>query len=117
MSKTTMALLVKLAITFVASWIVFGLIDGNTLGTVFLISIVGAIVNYLIGDLLVLPNFGNIVASLGDGVMGALAAYVMSFIVAGFQTNLTSLFIFAAIIAVAEYVFHMYLLKSEEVAP
>lgn len=117
MSKTTMALIVKWAITFVASWIVFGLIDGNTLGTVFLISVVGTIVNYLIGDLLVLPNFGNIVASIGDGAMGALAAYFLSFIIEGFQTTLTSLLIFAAIVAVAEYVFHMYLLKSEEVAP
>ena len=117
MSKTSMALIIKFALTFGAAAIAFYFIDGNTWGWVFSVALVGTILNYVIGDLGVLPKFGNIVASVGDGALGALTAYFFSFIFPTFVTSWTSLLTFAIIIMVAEFFFHMYLAKSDKVAP
>lgn len=64
-----------------------------------------------------LPNFGNMVASLGDGAMAAITAYIIDILTIEFVTNLPSLYAFAILIALGEYFFHAYLVKTEEVAP
>ncbi|MDS1030520.1 DUF2512 family protein [Bacillota bacterium LX-D] len=117
MSKTSMALIAKFLMTFVAAWISFGLIDSTAFSGILSVAIAGTVLNYLIGDLFILPKFGNLVASVGDGLMAALTAYVFDLIMNTFNTSLTGLFIFALIVAIAEYFFHIYLLKSEKVAP
>ncbi len=117
MSQTTVALLAKLGVTFVAAWLTLGFMDNNTIGLILLTAIIGTILNYLLGDLLVLPKLGNIIASLGDAVMGAFVAYLISVFFPTFKISSNSLLIFAALIGVAEYFFHMYLYKSEKVAP
>lgn len=117
MSKTSTALLVKLVLTFIAAVIAFTVLDRNAWGWVALVALAGTILNYLIGDLLILPKAGNVVASLGDGVLGALTAYLVDLIVPAFDTTWLSLVLFGVLVAVAEYFFHMYLRRSEKVAP
>lgn len=117
MSKTTTALLVKFGMTFVAAAIALYYIDGNTIGQVLIFSILGTAINYLIGDLFVLPSFGNIVASVGDGILAAALAYIMDLVIPAFRTTFTSLAVLAVLVAVAEYFFHQYIARSEKVAP
>lgn len=117
MSQTTTALLAKLGMTFVAAWLTLGFMDENTLGPILVTAIVGTVLNYLIGDLGVLPRLGNVIASLGDGVMAAFVAYIVSLLFPAFEISSNSLLVFAAIVAVAEYFFHMFLYRSEKVAP
>ncbi|MDW7674863.1 MAG: DUF2512 family protein [Bacillota bacterium] len=117
MSKTSTALLIKFIMTFAFAWIAFRLIDGNAFGQIVLLSIIATAVNYIAGDLIVLPKFGNIVASIGDGGMGAIVAYIMALILPTFVVSATSLIIFLTFIAIGEYFFHQYLLKAEKVAP
>ena len=117
MSRTTQALLLKFIMTFAAAWVAFGFIDNNTLTSIFIVSLLGTVLNYLLGDLVVLPRLGNIVASLGDGLMGALTAYIYSIIILQFTTSFFSLLLFAGIVAVLEYFFHKYLLSAKKVAP
>ncbi len=114
---TATTLLIKFLMTFVFAWVTFGLMDGNFLSWVFFVALVGTVLNYLAGDLFVLPKFGNIVASTGDGIMGALVAYIISLFTPAFVVSLTSLVIFAILIAVGEFFFHQFLLKSKKVAP
>lgn len=115
--RTIIALLFKLAATFTAAWVAFNLIDLNTIGMIYIVAVVGTVLNYLLGDLVILPSTGNIIASIGDGVLGAAVAYVMDLFSYNFNASATGLIIFAAIIAVAEYFFHIYLIKDEKVAP
>lgn len=103
MSKTTTALLVKFLLTFVAAIIAFTALNRNMWGWVLLVAIIGTILNYLIGDLMVLPRYGNIVASLGDGVLAALVAYIVDLNTILFNTTWGSLVLFGIIVAVAEY--------------
>ncbi|MEW6182883.1 MAG: DUF2512 family protein [Bacillota bacterium] len=117
MSKTGSALLVKLVMTFVFASATLGFIRGNTWGWVIVVAIIATALNYLVGDLLVLPAFGNIVAAIGDGLMGVITAYVVDLLVPAFRTTLLSLLIFGVLIALGEYFFHQYLLRSEKVEP
>jgi hypothetical protein len=117
MSNTTTALLAKLIMTFIFAVIAFGFVDNNMWSWIFWVALVGTVVNYLVGDLLVLPSLGNIIASIGDGAMGALAAYIISQLAPAFRVSSTSLFLFGVLIAIGEYFFHQYLRSSEKVAP
>ncbi|WP_347488118.1 DUF2512 family protein [Desulfoscipio sp. XC116] len=117
MSKTATALIIKFIMTFVFAGIALAFIDHNTWGWIFVVAVVGTALNYFVGDLLVLPKYGNIVASVGDGVMASLTAYIISLLAPAFRTSFTALAILAVLIAVGEYFFHQYLLRSEKVEP
>lgn len=86
MSKTNTALLAKFLLTFLAALLTFGFLDYNTWWSVFMIALIGTIINYLLGDLVVLPRVGNITASIGDGIMASLVAYIITYTVAGLNT-------------------------------
>lgn len=117
MNKTATALLIKFAMTFVFAAVAFMSLHNNTWTWVFVVALVGTALNYWVGDLMVLPRFGNLVASLGDGIMAALVAYIVDLLVIPFNTALTSLALFAILVAVGEYFFHQYLGRSEKVEP
>ncbi len=119
MSKTATALLVKFIMTFVFALIALTfLVDNNAWDWVFWVALVATALNYLVGDLLVLPKFGNIIASVADGVVAALTAYIIDYLVpTAFQTSFTALALFGVLVAVGEYFFHQYLQRSEKVEP
>lgn len=115
--RTAIALLMKFAAAFAASWVAFSLIDVNPIGMITLVAAAGTILNYLLGDLVILTSMGNVTASIGDGVLGAAAAYVIDMFSYNFNASASGLIVFAAIIAAAEYFFHIYIINDEKVAP
>lgn len=117
MSKTGYALLVKFIMTFVFAGFAFALINQNAWGWIFLAALAATALNYLIGDLWLLPNYGNIVASVGDGITGALTVWVLDLLIPAFDTSFAALVVFAVLIVIGEYFFHQYLLRTEKVAP
>lgn len=117
MSKTSWALLVKFALTFAAAGIAFALLDQNTLGWAFAIAALGTVLNYVIGDLGILPRAGNAVASIMDGILAAGTAFLVDLFSRRFDTTVRSLLVFGAIVGISEAVFHRYLVRSKKVAP
>ena len=115
--RTTTALLVKFLMAFVFAYIALTVIDANPVSWVLFIAIVATAVNYLFGDLVVLRNYGNIVASVGDGLMAAVVAYIFALFIPLIVVSALSLIVFAVLVAVGEYFFHRYLLSSDKVAP
>jgi cytochrome b561 len=127
MKDKLIALIVKFVFTFAAAWLAFGYIGGNALSWITLTALAVAVLNYFIGDLIILPSFGNIVASIVNGLLGALTAFLINLLsgviqpnnqianVANvFRTNLFTLAFFAVVIAIIEYFFHKYLLQSNK---
>jgi len=114
MNKTATALIIKFAMTFVFAAIAFMTLNNNAWTWVLLVALVGTAINYWVGDLMVLPKYGNIVASLGDGVMALVVAYIVDLLVVPFRTGLTSLVVFGVLIAIGEYFFHQYLRRPEK---
>ena len=108
--KTTLALIIKFVVTLIAAWISFSLFGNVLLTVILVIAGAGTILNYLIGDLLILPRFGNIIASVMDGVLTAITAYIV--LILNNAYAMTSIFIFSIIVVAFEFFFHMYLFKA-----
>lgn len=117
MSKTTNSLIVKFLLTLAATYIAFQLFDNNSFGWVLGVSILGTILNYVIGDLYILPSFGNLFASIADGALAAIIAWLMGAMVRGNNIGTSSVMLFGFLVAVAEYFFHRYLLSTKKVEP
>ncbi|ACL70315.1 DUF2512 family protein [Halothermothrix orenii] len=115
MSTTLKALISKFVITGIAALIAFYATSDFT--WIIVVSLLGTTLNYLVGDLLVLPNFGNVLASIGDGSMAAITAYIVDLIAPAFDVTTSSLVLFGLLVAVGEYFFHIYLKRSKKVAP
>ncbi len=110
--KTTIALIIKFIVTMAAAWISFMVFGQVAFWTVAIIALAGTVINYLLGDLLVLPKFGNVIASILDGVLGGAIAWMILAYAPVTYAYMTSVYIFAVIVAVAEFFFHMYLLSA-----
>jgi len=113
--KTAIALIVKFLVTMAAAWIAFMLFGTTAFWAAAIIALSGTVLNYLLGDLLVLPRLGNFAASIFDGILaGALAWAILAYSPATYN-YMTTVYIFALIVAVAEFFFHMYLLSAHVV--
>lgn len=115
--KTAIAIIFKFIATYVAAWIAFRYIDGNPLMWIIVLAVVSTIGNWFVGDLRILPAYGNIIAAIGDGVLGALFAFIIATFTPNFMVSLVSLPTFALIIFAVELFFHMYILKDDRVGP
>lgn len=112
MRKVTTALIIKFVMTFAAAWIAVSLIAGNSWTWALLAGILGTVVNYIVGDRYILPNYGNIVASVADGILGAGLLLLMDLASAALRLNTTAILLFGLIVVVGEYFFHQYLITS-----
>jgi hypothetical protein len=117
MTRTSSALFAKFLITFAAAYLTVGLVNRNPIGWIFILAILGTIINYLIGDLMILPRTGSFFAALMDGVLSGLTAYILDLASKNFNTTLRGLGFFAILIMIAEYFFHRYLIHAKKVAP
>ncbi len=115
--KTTGALVAKFLLTFVMGAAAFYGMERDPWSLIAWVALAGTIANYFIGDLVILPTMGNTFATIADGALGALLAWAVSFFVPAFRTSFASLAMFAFLVAIAEYFFHIYLLREEKVAP
>jgi len=109
MNRTFAKLLIKLSLTFLAALIAFYVTSGGALFSLLLLTLVAAGLNYAIGDLLILPSYGNLVASLGDGGLAAATAYAYGQLDRSLAATGASLLVFALLIAGGEFFFHRYL--------
>ncbi|NMA93023.1 MAG: DUF2512 family protein [Firmicutes bacterium] len=117
MSKTSSALLFKFLMTLVVTGIAFGIIGGNDFKWVLLVAALGTVIDYLAGDLRILPKVGSLIGALINGVLAAIIALAVAMAVPAFTTTTFTVLIFAVLVAVGEYFFHQYLLRAEKVEP
>lgn len=109
-----MALILKFLATLAASAIAFS--PWGTLWVI-IVALMGTVMNYLIGDLVILRRFGNFTATIGDGVLAMATAYILGLLSRTFDPRFSSLLVFGAVVAVAEFFFDKYLLRDRKVAP
>lgn len=115
--NTYIPLLVRLVVTSIVALIAFTAVDGNSAGLVFLIALAATAVNYYFGDRMALPKFGNTTVSIGNGIMAAAAAFLLSLVFPGLTVSAAALIIFAVLIAAAEYFLQPILHRFKDVAP
>lgn len=117
MSRTSGALFTKFLITFIAAFLSVGLINQNPIGWILILALLGTFINYLIGDLMILPRTGSFFAAIMDGLLSGLTAYILDLASRNFNTTIRGLALFSILMIVAEYFFHRYLIRTKKVAP
>ena len=112
MERTFLGLIIKILATFIAAWIAYGLINNKTLLWIFIVAISVAIVNFLVGDLLILPRYGNVSATISNAIISVIVAYVIDLLTFNFYMTWVSGLVFLITIAVFEYFLHRYITVS-----
>ena len=117
MSETSKGLLTKLTMTFIFGVLTFALINDSTLLSVFIVTSLITAMNYLLGDRMLMPRFGNLIALISDCITGIFIAYIGAVISVSFKVTSSSLVLFALLTGIGEYFFHRYLDGSKKVEP
>ncbi len=112
--NTVRALIIKFIMITAVLWIVLGLY-GFTFGDILVSSVLITGVSYIIGDRIILPRFGNVVATIADfGLVFVMLWAFGSYLFEPQEGLGTASFIAALIIGIAEALFHRYLEKSSQ---
>ena len=93
-------------------WVVLGFY-GFTFGSILTCSVLLTGVSYIIGDLFILPKFGNTAATIADFGL----AFIMLWLIGSYLFERpdglgTASFIAAAVIGVGEFFFHRYMQRE-----
>lgn len=114
--KQLVAIIIKFVGVLILSWIVFMVFSTAAFWATFVIACVVTVLNFWVGDLFLLPRWGNVWASIVNGIMAGIVAWVVFYTTATVPYNyMTWVYVFALVIAVAELFFHMYLFKADVV--
>ena len=107
--NTVRALIIKFIMITAVLWIVLGLY-GFTFGDILVSSVLITGVSYIIGDRIILPRFGNVVATIADfGLVFVMLWSFGSYLFEPQEGLGTASFISALIIGIGEALFHRYL--------
>ena len=109
--KTWRALGIKLVLTLAVAAIATFFAGIPDVWLIFLVALIVTIVNYIFGDMIVLPATGNIIASISDGGIAGFLAYVTA---NGFPLKNVIVFAvtFGILIMAGEFFFHKYVLQG-----
>lgn len=94
-------------------WIVLGAFFNVSFGDILITSILLTGAAFLIGDLFILPKFGNPVATIADFGLALLGVWLLGALLFDPAISLGAAALLSAIvIAIGEFFFHMYLQKQ-----
>lgn len=110
--KNAVSLLIKFIYTLAAAWIAFSIFGNIAFYTFISIAVIATILNFAAGDLWALSRFGNLAASLMNGVIAGATAYIVLLFFPVTYAYWAPILVFTAVIAAVEYFYHMYLLKA-----
>lgn len=106
------ALAIKLPSIFVILWAILGGIFGVSIGNIVTFTFVFGLIEYIVGDLVLLRYTNNFVATMGDFGLALLMFWFML----GNMTAVNNAFTAAAIasigVTVFEYFFHIYVERN-----
>lgn len=113
MKRIYLSLILKIILVFVAAWISYSLIEENPLLWVFISALAVALLSFLVGDMLVLPRYGNISAALADAVIGGIVAWIVDLLTPRFYITWVSTLVFVVLIFIIEIILHRYIAEKD----
>ncbi|MCQ6277104.1 YndM family protein [Bacillus sp. V3B] len=109
--KHVWALSIKFAAIGTVLFSIFGIFN-IALPTLVIMSVVTTVIAYFVGDLVILPKLGNLVAILGDLILTFGLLLMMSYLFIDTTLNRVSASSFSALsITAIEVLFHLYVKK------
>ncbi|WP_373895287.1 YndM family protein [Virgibacillus natechei] len=104
------ALAIKFLITATVVYSLLSIFNVASILEMFLVSLFITGGAYIIGDLILLPRFGNTVATIADFGLAAVGIWLLSLVFVGAEFPVFTISLIAAFfIAVCEAVFHIYM--------
>ncbi|HEK9099547.1 YndM family protein [Bacillus pfraonensis] len=113
--KHIVALLIKYTAISAVLLMILGIFQDVSIPRILLISLLITGTAYLIGDLFVLPKYGNMVATIADFGLSFLGIWVLTYLLTdnNFVRNIVASSFWAALlIGVIEVFFHIYMKKA-----
>ena len=110
--KHVVALLIKYTAISAVLLMILGIFQGISIPRILFISLVITGATYLIGDLFILPKYGNTVATFVDFGLSFLGIWVLTYLLTdiGLTRNITASSFWAALlIGIVEIFFHIYM--------
>lgn len=110
--KHVVALLIKYTAISAVLLMILGIFQGISIPRILFISLVITGAAYLIGDLFILPKYGNTVATLVDFGLSFLGIWVLTYLLTDIDLtrNITASSFWAALlIGIVEIFFHIYM--------
>lgn len=107
----------KHVLTLFAKVVTIGILMGVILGVIGGVDYLGiyaayasiTALSYLLGDLLVLPRYGNGPATVFDGLLTAATVWVLQFFVTGMTVTPFVILLAGVSVAIAEFFFHRFM--------
>ena len=112
--KHIVVLLIKYTAISAVLLMILGIFQDVSIPRIFLISLLITGTAYLIGDLFVLPKYGNMVATIADFGLSFLGIWVLTYLLTdnNFARNIIASSFWAALfISMIEVFFHIYMKK------
>ncbi|KIO65846.1 hypothetical protein B4064_2415 [Caldibacillus thermoamylovorans] len=107
------SLVIKFVMITAMLAVVFGFLYGVSFGDILTISFILTITAYLVGDLLILPRFGNTAATIADFGLAYLGAWMIGAMIIEEPIRMgTASFLSAVLIAIGEVFFHRYVVNN-----
>lgn len=106
------ALIIKVLMTGVITMFVLSLFGGISPANAIYIAIVITIANYLLGDMLILPAYGNLAASVGDGLVAFLITWLTPFVATQVAVTFGSALTVGVLVGLGEWFFHKYVART-----
>jgi hypothetical protein len=109
--KHLKALLIKFVGTSIVLLSLFGIFSESTsIGEIITFGVLTTLISYFVGDLFILPKFGNLVATIADFGLSFLLLWGLSSFFIGPSLSVTLTSFFAALgITIVEGLFHIYM--------
>ncbi|MBY0097153.1 YndM family protein [Mesobacillus maritimus] len=103
------ALLIKFAVIGTVLFSFLSIFNTASLPVILFISVITTAISYFVGDLYILPKFGNFIATIADFGLSFVLIWLLSALMINSTGNmLTTTFIIALTIAAVEALFHLY---------
>lgn len=103
---------IKLAFIYLVLFLLVPIFGKSTLTQTIITGLILAVLAYILGDLWILPKFGNIAAVLVDFGLAALVIWLMMKGLPQFVLTTGGVWVIALVLTLGEWLFHKYLKAS-----
>lgn len=110
--RHVVALVIKYVFLLAINAIVLTSVTDATFGQAAAVALVMTVLLYLLGDLFILPNLGNMSAVIADSGLALVIAWLAPIFTAITSVTFGQALVIALLVGVAERFFHMYLRQS-----
>jgi hypothetical protein len=110
--KNILNLVIKLAFIYVVLFILIPIFGKSTWTQTVVVGLILATLAYILGDLWILPKFGNITAIIADFGLAALVIWLMMKGLPHFVLTTGGVWVIALVLAIGEWFLHKYLKAS-----